>query len=80
MKIGGILRRADVKYFKYKYLLDVIRSSCFLAVNGGGLVVYVCLLRSVYFDDFVIVLINPLTPVSDQDRISPYNINTLSTR
>ena len=24
--------------------------------------------------------INPLTPVSDQDRISPYNINTISTR
>ena len=24
--------------------------------------------------------INPLTPISDQDRISPYNINTISTR
>ena len=23
---------------------------------------------------------NPLTPTSDQDRISPYNINTMSTR
>ena len=23
---------------------------------------------------------NPLTPISDQDRISPYNINTISTR
>ena len=23
---------------------------------------------------------NPLTPMSDQDRISPYNINTMSTR
>ena len=23
---------------------------------------------------------NPLTPISDQDRISPYIINTLSTR
>ena len=23
---------------------------------------------------------NPLTPMSDQDRISPYNINTISTR
>ena len=22
--------------------------------------------------------INPLTPISDQDRISPYNINTIS--
>lgn len=43
--IGGILRKAGIKYFKYKYLLDVIRSSCFLAVNGGGLVVYVCLVR-----------------------------------
>ena len=26
------------------------------------------------------VLINPLTPMSDQERISPYNINTISTR
>ena len=26
-----------------------------------------------------IVDINPLTPMSDQDRISPYNINTMST-
>ena len=24
--------------------------------------------------------INPWTPVSDQDRISPYNINTISIR
>ena len=23
---------------------------------------------------------NPLTPMSDQDRLSPYNINTISTR
>ena len=26
------------------------------------------------------VIFNPLTPMSDQDRISPYNINTISTR
>ena len=25
-------------------------------------------------------MINPLTPMSDQDRISPNNINTISTR
>ena len=25
-------------------------------------------------------LINPLTPISDQDRISPYNVNTISSR
>ena len=24
--------------------------------------------------------LNPLTPMRDQDRISPYNINTISTR
>ena len=24
--------------------------------------------------------LNPLTPMSDQNRISPYNINTVSTR
>ena len=26
------------------------------------------------------VVFNPLTPVSDQDRISPYNINIISSR
>ena len=26
------------------------------------------------------LLFNPLTLISDQDRISPYNINTVSTR
>ena len=26
------------------------------------------------------ISINPLTPMSDQDRISPYSINTISTR
>ena len=25
-------------------------------------------------------IFNPLTPISDQDRISPYNINTISSR
>ena len=25
-------------------------------------------------------LFNPFTPMNDQDRISPYNINTISTR
>ena len=25
-------------------------------------------------------MVNPLTSMSDQDRISPYNINTISTR
>ena len=27
-----------------------------------------------------LLLLNPSTPMSDQDRISPYNINTISTR
>ena len=27
-----------------------------------------------------IPLINPFTPISDQDRISPHNINTISCR
>ena len=27
-----------------------------------------------------IIMVNPLTPTSDQDRISPYNINTISSR
>ena len=25
-------------------------------------------------------IVNPLTPMSDQDRISPYKINTISSR
>ena len=28
----------------------------------------------------VFFIVNPLTPMSDQDRISPYNINTESSR
>ena len=28
----------------------------------------------------IYLYISPLTPMSDQDRISPYNINTISTR
>ena len=27
-----------------------------------------------------VVFFNPLTPICDQDRISPYNINTISSR
>ena len=27
-----------------------------------------------------ILILNPLTPMSDQDRISPFNINTIPTR
>ena len=29
---------------------------------------------------YVRVYINPLTPMSDKERISPYNINTMLTR
>ena len=28
----------------------------------------------------LLLYIDPLTPMSEQDRISPYNINTMSTR
>ena len=28
----------------------------------------------------MIIQLDPLTPMSDQDRISPYNINTISSR
>ena len=28
----------------------------------------------------LLLIINPLTPMSDQDRISPYNINKTSSR
>ena len=41
--------------------------------------IFLCITWSV--EDFVLcALLNPLTPMSDQDRISPYNINTISTR
>ena len=36
--------------------------------------------RTVYLNSKEKFFINPLTPVSDQDRISPYNINTMSSR
>ena len=32
---------------------------------------------SLYFENNIF-LFNPLTPISDQDRISPYNINQMS--
>ena len=28
----------------------------------------------------IVTGVNPLTPMSDEDRISPYNINTISSR
>ena len=28
----------------------------------------------------LLTTLNPLAPMSDQDRLSPYNINTISTR
>ena len=31
-------------------------------------------------DEENILYVNPFTPMSDQDRISPYNINTISSR
>ncbi|XP_067051516.1 transmembrane protein 135-like [Acropora muricata] len=43
--VGGILRKAGVKYFTDNYLQDVLRSSLFLGVNGGGLAANICLLR-----------------------------------
>ena len=33
-----------------------------------------------YQSDYVALSVNPLTPMSDQDRISPYIINTISTK
>ena len=32
------------------------------------------------YQDFDKWLLNPLTPISDQDRISSYNIDTVSTK
>ena len=36
-----------MKYFTDHYLQDVLRSSLFLGVNGGGLAANICLLRYV---------------------------------
>ena len=46
-----------------------------ITVTGGGGegVALLCNLN-------VLVKLNPLTPISNQDRISPYSINTISTR
>ena len=35
--------------------------------------------HSINFKNYIFSL-KPLTPMSDQDRISPYSINTISTR
>ena len=40
--------------------------------------IVVCTENNSYGNNFLSV--NPLTPMSDQDRLSPYNINTISTR
>ena len=36
--------------------------------------------QEISFDQTLILRINPFTPTSDQDRISPYNIDTISSR
>ena len=37
-------------------------------------------LKTILMVTTVFLSVNPLTPMSDQDRLSPYNINTISTR
>ena len=32
----------------------------------------------IFSNSVLYIVLNPLTPMSDQDRISPYNINTIS--
>ena len=44
-----------------------------ITVTGGEGVALLCNLN-------VLVKLNPLTPISNQDRISHYSINTISTR
>ena len=39
-----------------------------------------CNIKLLVSSSKVICQVNPLTPMSDQDIISPYNINSISTR
>ena len=50
----------------YKFLMVLTRRICLRIVTLMG--------------DSWVIIINPLTLTSDQDRISPYNIDTISSR
>ena len=55
-------------------LLLIKLTNCELAIpNSNEMAIYL----SCYFKK---CSVNPITPMSDQDRISPYNINTTSSR
>ena len=36
--------------------------------------------ESYFITHSLLTTLNPLAPMSDQDRLSPYNVNTISTR
>ena len=70
--------------------IDILRK---MQKNFMPLIIFTLLLKHLFHGNFKYVLAevrefslcflkstNPLTPMSDQDRISPYNINTISTR
>ena len=50
----------------------------FVVMNTTQVVVKIKL--PFFFKALFSLLLNPFTPTSDQERISPYNINTISSR
>ena len=54
-----------VVLFSFCLFIFVIKLAQYIAINHAIMVK---------------IQFSPLTPMSDQDRISPYNINTISTR
>ena len=63
-----------LNFFKYEIMKNSIRFQNFNSYQKGSL------LLSFELRKKVPSMFKPFTPTSDQDRISPYKINTLSSR
>ena len=65
---NSVLPRSTIQWLNQSLILDLL---VHYTVTSNLCIIILSL---------TIPLINPFTPISDQDRISPYNINTISCR
>ena len=67
--------------FAWKCIV-IVKKNSFLVFGGDGKVkIDFCLMLLFFKSSHCFFFsLNPFTPTSDQDRISPYNINTISSR
>ena len=63
-----------------KMMLELSKEWPWLLSRGDGFEGWKLAIKGKQILDFDNWPLNPLSPTSDQDRISPYNINTISTR